>query len=220
MKRNAAIWIMVLAWPALVSTASAQVNARPAQNAEQPALPSAGNTDKNLQEYIELLRSDIRQRKAEVMSQMMQLSAGDAAKFWPIYNQYDAELNKLSDLRVANIEEYARTYPEMTNDKADELIRKALAYRRQRSELLAKYYDRVKDQLGAITAARFNPGGRPAAPDHRSADRLFVADCRTRLVTPYRGDVKMRKRTIPTVALLAALAAGSYGWCKGSASPA
>jgi hypothetical protein len=155
MKRYAAIWIMVLALPAFVTVARAQANARPVQNAEQSAVPSAGDADKNLQEYIELLRSDIRQRKAGVMSQMMQLSAADAAKFWPIYNQYDSELNKLSDLRVANIEEYSRTYTEMTNDKADELIRKALAYRRQRSELLARYYDRVKDQLGAITAARF-----------------------------------------------------------------
>src|SRR5277367_3856522 len=154
MKRKAAIWIMILAWPALVTFARAQASARPVQPTEQSALPSA-DADKNLQEYIELLRSDIRQRKADVMSQMMQLSAAAAAKFWPIYNQYDAELNKLSDLRVANIEEYSRTYTEMTNDKADELIRKALAYRKQRSELIAKYYDRVKEQLGAITAARF-----------------------------------------------------------------
>jgi hypothetical protein len=155
MKRKAAIWIMILAGPALVTFAHAQASARPVQTTEQSDLPSAGNADKNLQEYIELLRSDIRQRKAEVMSQMMQLSAADAAKFWPIYSQYDAELNKLSDLRVANIEEYSRTYTEMTNDKADELIRKALAYRKQRSELIAKYYDRVKEQLGAITAAKF-----------------------------------------------------------------
>jgi hypothetical protein len=155
MKTRAAVWASILALPALVSVGRAQTNAQPAQSAAQAGAPADGAADKNLQAYIELLRSDVRQRKAEVMSQMMQLSAADAAKFWPIYNQYDAELNKLSDLRVANIEEYARTYPEMTNDKADELIRKALAYRRQRSELLAKYYDRVKDQLGAITAARF-----------------------------------------------------------------
>ena len=155
MKIRAAIWIMILAWPALVPLARAQASARPVQTTEQSTLPPATNEDKNLQEYIELLRSDIRQRKAEVMSQMMQLSAADAAKFWPIYNQYGAELNKLSDLRVANIEEYSRTYTEMTNDKADELIRNALAYRKQRSELLAKYYDQVKEQLGAITAARF-----------------------------------------------------------------
>ena len=40
----------------------------------------------------------------------MQLSAADAAKFWPIYSEYDVELTKLNDQRVANIQEYARTY--------------------------------------------------------------------------------------------------------------
>jgi tartrate dehydratase beta subunit/fumarate hydratase class I family protein len=43
----------------------------------------------------------------------------------------------------------------MTDAKADELIQKAMAYRKQRSELLAKSYGRVKGALGATTAARF-----------------------------------------------------------------
>ena len=85
----------------------------------------------------------------------MVLSAEDAAKFWPIYSEYDVELTKLNDQRAANIKEYARTYADLTDEKADELIQKALAYQKQRGELLAKTYDRVKQALGAITAARF-----------------------------------------------------------------
>jgi hypothetical protein len=156
MRKRVAIWIMVMAWSLThAAGALAQTNAVSERSVEQSAAPADADTDKNLQAYIELLRSDVRQRKAEVMAEMMLLNAADAAKFWPIYKEYDAELNKLSDLRVANIEEYARTYSSITDDKADELIRKALSYRKQRSELLAKYYDRVKQQLGAITAARF-----------------------------------------------------------------
>jgi len=68
---------------------------------------------------------------------------------------YDVELTKLNDQRVENIKEYARTYNAMTDEKADELIRKSLAYQKQRAELLAKTYDRVKQAVGAITAARF-----------------------------------------------------------------
>jgi hypothetical protein len=115
--------------------------------------PSA--RQQNIDEYIKLMRSDVRQQKAEMMGVMMALSAADAAKFWPIYNEYDAELTKLNDGRVANIKEYARTYNQMTDEKADELIKNAMAYQNQRSELLAKTYDRVKDALGGITAARF-----------------------------------------------------------------
>ena len=149
MKKHKAAWIAILllqvtALPAFIPLARAQDN------------PQAANADnKNIQAYIELLRSDVRQQKAEAMGAVMQLSAADAAKFWPIYNEYDAELRKLNDSRAANIQEYARTYPDMTDEKADELIQKAMTYRKQRAELLAKYYGRVKAQLGGITAARF-----------------------------------------------------------------
>jgi hypothetical protein len=119
------------------------------------AASTPGARQQNMDEYIKLMRSDVRQQKAEMMGVMMVLSAADAAKFWPIYDEYDADLTKLNDQRVANIKEYARTYNQMTDEKADELIKNALAYQNQRSELLAKTYDRVKQAVGAITAARF-----------------------------------------------------------------
>ena len=126
----------------------------PATRAQDKTHPTNAD-NQNIQAYLELLRSDVRQQKAEIMGSVMQLSAADAAKFWPIYSEYDAELTKLNDLRAANIQEYARTYGQMTDEKADELIQNGLKYRKQRAELLAKYYDRVKQELGAITAARF-----------------------------------------------------------------
>jgi len=110
---------------------------------------------KNVEAYIDLLRKGVRQQKAEIMGAVMVLSADEAAKFWPIYSEYDAELIKLNDQRVANINEYARAYDQMTDEKADDLIQKALVYQKERAELLAKTYDRVKQAVGAITAARF-----------------------------------------------------------------
>jgi len=119
------------------------------------ALPADDAQERNVQAYIDLLRRDVRQQKAEIMGAVMVLTADDAAKFWPIYNEYDAELTRLNNQRVENIKEYARNYTELTDEKADELIQKSLAYQRQRSELLAKTYNRVKGAVGAITAARF-----------------------------------------------------------------
>jgi hypothetical protein len=43
----------------------------------------------------------------------------------------------------------------MTDQKADELIQRSLTYQKQRAELFAKTYERVKQSVGAITAARF-----------------------------------------------------------------
>ena len=119
------------------------------------ASPEADTQKKNLQAYVDLLRTDVRQQKAEIMGAIMVLSADDAAKFWPIYSEYDTELTKLNDQRVDNIKEYARTYNQMTDEKADELIQRSLAYQKERAELFAKTYDRVKQAVGAVTAARF-----------------------------------------------------------------
>jgi hypothetical protein len=149
-------WLVALLVPPLLAAFPAGTQTQTQATSKTGA--ASTDTDaqnKNLQEYVELLRTDVRQQKAEIMGAVMLLGADDATKFWPIYSEYDAELSKLNDQRVENIKEYARAYDQMTDEKADELIQKSLAYQKQRAELLAKTYDRVKQALGAVTAARF-----------------------------------------------------------------
>jgi hypothetical protein len=156
MKKPIAAWLPLFMLFAACPAALAQVT--PKAPATKSAAPKSSATDtqkKNLQEYIELMRTNVRDQKAEIMGSVMELNAADSAKFWPIYSEYDTELTKVNDLRVANIKEYAANYSQMTDEKADELIQNAVSYRKQRAELLAKYYGRMKEALGAVTAARF-----------------------------------------------------------------
>lgn len=156
MKNKAAGWLAFLVIFAFPPATGPQNKAQAAKSEKQATAASSGDTHaKNIEEYIELLRSNVRQEKAQIMGAVMQLSADDAAKFWPIYAEYNAELTKVNDQRVDNIEEYARSYSQLTDEKADELVQNAMGYQKMRSELLAKYYDRVKESLGGITAARF-----------------------------------------------------------------
>jgi glutamyl/glutaminyl-tRNA synthetase len=138
----------------LVPQSRAQTKAQ--EPAGKPAAtPEADAHKKNMDAYLALMRRDIRQEKAEIMGATMALSAQDAAKFWPIYSEYDAELAKLNDQRVANIKEYAQNYAQLTDEEADKLVQKSMAYQKQRSELLAQTYEKVKQALGGVTAARF-----------------------------------------------------------------
>ena len=169
MHRRIRYWLPILALIACCPLGLAQTKPQPAQAKPQPAPakphvkkvlseplpPMTDEQKKNIKAYIDLIRSDVRQQKSQLMGVVMQLSAADAAKFWPIYSDYDAELTKVNDLRSENIQEYARTYNAMTDDKADELIKRSMDFQKQRSELLGKYYERFKQELGAITAARF-----------------------------------------------------------------
>ena len=111
--------------------------------------------DVNLRAYVELLRSDVRAQKVAILSEMMDFTEQEDAKFWPIYREYDLELSKINDDRVALIQEYATNYEQMTDPVADKLARGALDLEARRNALKLQYYDRLKTALSAKTAARF-----------------------------------------------------------------
>jgi hypothetical protein len=120
------------------------------------ALESKSQTqDENLRADIELLRSDVRADKAKIIAAMMQLDDKDAAVFWPIYRDYESELAKLYDEKVAGILDYADHYLQMTDAKADDLATRALQWEDQRTDLKKKYYASFKKALSPIKAARF-----------------------------------------------------------------
>ena len=131
----------------------AQTSAQKTPSADNA--PAADAEKRNIQAYINLMRENVRQDKAEIMGAIMVLSAADAAKFWPIYSEYDTQLAKLNDQRVENIKQYARDYGQMTDDEAEQLVQKSMTYQKERAELLVQTYEKVKQALGAVTAARF-----------------------------------------------------------------
>lgn len=159
MKRPATVWSLFLALCAIGLVLLPGGKLRAQKSDEQASEGAAtGLTDaenRNLQEYVILLRENLRQEKAQVLGAMMQFTPADAAKFWPIYDEYDRELDKLNNLRLENIKSYAREYSQMTDEKADQLTRQTLDFQKRRADLLEKYYERVKQALGATTAARF-----------------------------------------------------------------
>lgn len=155
MKKRITVLSSLLAFFISCPLAFSQAASPPASTGQTASSTDKETQEKNISKYIELLRSDVRQDKTEIMGALMQLSAEQAGRFWPIYDEYDKELTSLNKLRAANIQEYARSYDKMSDTKADELIQNALHYQQQRGDLLAKYYGRVKSSIGAVEAARF-----------------------------------------------------------------
>jgi len=139
-----------------VVTLVALLAAAPAARAQAPQSGTdPQNRTKNLAEYAELLRSDVRAQKVAVITEMMEFSESDAGKFWPVYREYDAEMTKLSDERVAIIDDYAKNYEKMTDEAADRLAAKSIDLEGRRRAATAKCYENVKKALGAKTAMRF-----------------------------------------------------------------
>jgi hypothetical protein len=139
----------------LICSSAALAQATAAGSSAAAGGASAGTSKQNLAEDIRLLRKDVRAEKSKIMGAAMGLDADQAKKFWPIYKDYDRELAKLNDVRLGNIIAYAQNYDTMTDNKADELVNGAIAYRKKRLDLLANTYDKVRAALGSPLGARF-----------------------------------------------------------------
>jgi len=121
---------------------------------------TAGTADQqtktlNLSAYAELLRSDVRLQKVAIITQVMEFTDAEDKVFWPIYREFDAEMAKLGDERVALIADYARNYDTLTDAVADRLAKSALDLEARRQAAKAKYYERVRAALKPRTALRF-----------------------------------------------------------------
>src|SRR3982751_4507110 len=114
-------WIHSLVVSSLLVPAGlmAQAPAKPMSNSASHA--SASNQELNLRAYTELLRSDLRNSKSQVIGQVMQFDADQAATFWPIYKQFEADLSKIGDRTVSLVQKYTDNYEKMTNEVAEQM---------------------------------------------------------------------------------------------------
>ena len=127
----------------------------PAIAAGQQTPAATDATNLNLTAYSELLRADVRSLKVAILVEVMGFSDADDKAFWPLYREYDAELTKLSDERLALITDYAAQYDALTDAGADKLAARALDLEARRQAVKAKYYQRIKGALSPRTALRF-----------------------------------------------------------------
>ena len=101
---------------------------------------SAAEARSNIRDQdIEMLRADLRSQRKEITAQNMVLTADEATKFWPIFDQYRKEAIKPNDERWALIKEYADNYGTMTDAQSQDYIKRSTAVDQELLALRMKY---------------------------------------------------------------------------------
>ena len=101
--------------------------------------PSNNSAQNTTDQDIDLLRKDVRSQKRQIIASTLQLSDQEAVKFWPLYDQYTADLVKINDAKYAAIKEFASSYSTLTDDQATGLVRKMLGVDQSVAELRLRY---------------------------------------------------------------------------------
>ena len=123
--------------------------------AAAPAPDHHEGEEQDIQQLVELMRKDVRAEKADIVAKTMELSADEAALFWPVYKKYEAEAKVLGDERLAIITDYAETYDTLTDEKAKDLVTRAVALDGKEHALKERYLEEFLAVLPAKVVARF-----------------------------------------------------------------
>ena len=101
--------------------------------------------------------ADLDSERKALVEDNMDLDELEGARFWPIYNSYRTEADKLSLEHLAILMDYASAYNQgaVTDAEARELQKRSLELEEERLELKEKYLKRIAKEVSPRRALRF-----------------------------------------------------------------
>lgn len=106
---------------------------------------------------MQILRDKIKADKKLVVATNMELTESEAKDFWPIYDEYQKDLQKINR-RIANLlDSYADDYrnKSLTDDKAKKLINEATATDQAEANLKSTYAPKLSKVLPIRKVVRY-----------------------------------------------------------------
>ncbi len=133
------------------STAVAQNTPSTAQ-----AQPAAGQQEQPLtDEDIQMLRKNLRSQRKQVIAANMKLTEAEAAKFWPVYDQYVSELVRINGTKYDLIKQYVQSQGQLTDAQADSAVKQWIGVDQAVGDLRMKYVPLFHKVLSPKNTALF-----------------------------------------------------------------
>jgi hypothetical protein len=126
-----------------------------------PAVAQGGNASIDMPREpltaadLEALRAELRATRKQIIAQNLTLTPDESTRFWPVYDQYQADLTRIKDDQYELIAEYANTYGRYDDAKATDFIARWLDLDVRTTALRARYVPIVNGVLPGVKATTF-----------------------------------------------------------------
>jgi DNA-directed RNA polymerase len=106
---------------------------------------------------MKILYDKLKADKKLVVAHNMSLTEAEEKGFWPIYDAYQKDLNKINERMIKVINDYALAYNKgaVLNDTAKQLIDEAIAIEVAEAKLKKSYVPKLGKVLPATKVARY-----------------------------------------------------------------
>jgi hypothetical protein len=122
------------------------------QNVEPASARAAGGMSES---DFELMRSDIRTKKATMIADRMKFTDREAAAFWPVYRQYEADLAAINDKKVSIMKDYLNHHAALNDQQAKQLAEDVFDVDQKTLDLRAKCFGALEKALPSKTIVRW-----------------------------------------------------------------
>jgi len=121
------------------------------------SLPPLGLAQDKPADDLQILRDKIKADKKLLVATNMELTESEAKGFWPIYDAYQKDLQKINQRIVNLLNSYADDYraKSLTDDKAKKLIDQAVAIDQAEANLMSTYAPKLSKVLPVRKVARY-----------------------------------------------------------------
>jgi hypothetical protein len=104
---------------------------------------------------MEALKGALKADKKAFIEQYMQLTQAEAKEFWPYYNSYQFDLQKINDRLIKLIDDYAKNYKNLSDQDATKMVDEYLSIERDQLKLKELYFRTLRKTLPVKKVARF-----------------------------------------------------------------
>jgi len=106
------------------------------------------------EQIIAEFRSDLMAKRADIMAKGLTLTSDQAAKFWPLFEEFQKEQDLIVNEQIESIKAYANNYQALNDADALTYIKELLRRDQKMLDLRTKWLEKFQKVVPVKTAAR------------------------------------------------------------------
>jgi hypothetical protein len=118
----------------------------------QPASLTSQTPDE--EKVVAEFRKELMAKRADVMAKGLTLTSEQAAKFWPLFDQFQKEQDGVVQEQINATDAYARNYQALTDEQAMAYVNSLLSRDKKMYDLRIKWLTKFKEVVPTAMAAR------------------------------------------------------------------
>ena len=103
----------------------------------------------------QIIISQIQTDRRAVYAQNLELTEQESKAFWPIYDEFEGAMKKVTDARLELLNQYAEKYDALGEADAKQMLGRRLELDKQAFALRQKYAKKVQQVLPSVKALRY-----------------------------------------------------------------